>query len=63
MKHTLRVIRLFFFLLCLVGAWLISYSVPEWDEYRGLAVFIGAAIGALVILVDAIIFLSKGNCP
>jgi uncharacterized protein YacL len=52
MKHTLRVIRLFFFLLCLVGAWLISYSVPEWDEYRGLAVFIGAAIGALVILVD-----------
>ena len=52
MNHTLRVLRLFFFLLCLVGAWLISYSVPEWDAYRWLAVFIGAGIGALVILVD-----------
>ena len=52
MNSTLRVIRLFFFLLCLAGAWLISYTVPEWDEYRWLAVFIGAAIGALVVLVD-----------
>ncbi len=55
MRHTLRVIRLFFFLLCLVGAWLISYAVPEWDNYRWLAVFIGAAIGALVILVDVLL--------
>jgi len=52
MNTTIRVIRLFFFLLCLVGGWLISYTVPEWDEYRWLAVFIAAAIGALVILVD-----------
>lgn len=52
MSTTLRVIRLFFFLLCLLGGWLISYTVPEWDEYRWLAVFIAAAIGALVILVD-----------
>jgi uncharacterized protein YacL len=55
MKHTLRVIRLFFILLCIVGGWLISYSVPEWDEYRWVAVFIGTAIGALVILVDILI--------
>jgi hypothetical protein len=41
MNHTLRVLRLFFLLLCLVGAWLISYTVPEWDSYRSLAVFIG----------------------
>lgn len=52
MNYTLRVLRLFFFLLCLVGAWLISYTVPEWDAYRWLAVFIGAGIGALVILID-----------
>ena len=52
MNHTVRVIRIFFFLLCLVGGWLISYGIPEWDEYRALAVFIGGAVGALVILVD-----------
>ena len=55
MNHTLRILRLFFFLLCLVGAWLISYTVPEWDAYRWLAVFIGAGIGALVILVDVML--------
>ena len=52
MKHTLRVIRLFFLLLCIIGGWLVSYGIPEWDEYRWVAVFIGAAIGSLVILVD-----------
>jgi uncharacterized protein YacL len=55
MNHTLRVLRLFFLLLCLVGAWLISYVVPEWDSYRWLAVFIGGAIGSLVILVDVML--------
>ena len=52
MNETIRVIRIFFLLLCIVGGWLISYGVPEWDQYRFLAVFIGAAIGTLVILVD-----------
>lgn len=55
MQYTLRVIRLLFFLLCLTGAWLISYTVPEWDEYRWVAVFIGAGIGALVVLVDILL--------
>lgn len=55
MQHTLRVIRLFFLLLCLLGGWLISYGIPEWDEYRWLAVFVGGSIGALVILVDILL--------
>jgi uncharacterized protein YacL len=55
MNHTLRVIRLFFILLCLVGGWLVSYGVPEWDEYRWLAVFVGGAIGVLVVLVDVML--------
>lgn len=55
MHTTLRVIRLFFLLLCILGGWLISYGVPEWDEYRWLAVFIGAGIGILVILVDILL--------
>jgi uncharacterized protein YacL len=52
MSHTIRVIRLFFLLLALLGGWLVTYAVPEWDDIRWLGVFIGGAIGALVILVD-----------
>jgi xanthine/uracil permease len=52
MNPTIRIIRLFFLLLSLLGGWLVSYSVPEWDQYRWLAVFIGGAIGTLVILID-----------
>lgn len=52
MNATLRIIRLFFLLLCLLGGWLISFAVPEWDDYRWLAVFVSGGIGALVILVD-----------
>ncbi|HSH09534.1 MAG TPA: PIN domain-containing protein [Oceanipulchritudo sp.] len=55
MNPTLRVLRLFFFLLCLIAGWLISYTVPEWDAYRWVAVFIGAGIGALVILIDVML--------
>jgi uncharacterized protein YacL len=55
MNQTLRILRIFFFLLCLIGAWLISYTVPEWDAYRWLALFIGAGIGALVVLVDVML--------
>lgn len=55
MTQTIRIIRIFFFLLCLVGGWLISYGVPDWDRYRWLATFIGACIGALVILLDVLL--------
>lgn len=55
MNQTLRVIRLFFLLLCLLGGWLVTYTVPEWDEYRWLGVFMGCGIGLLVILVDILL--------
>ncbi len=55
MKHTLRVIRVFFLLLCLTAAWLIAYVVPEWNPHRWLALAIGGCIGALVILVDLLL--------
>lgn len=53
--QTLRVIRLFFLMLCLLGGWLVTYTVPEWDEYRWLGVFMGCGIGLLVILVDILL--------
>ena len=52
MTHTIRILRLFFLLLCIAAGWLVSYTVPEWDEYRWLAVFIASAMGALVVLID-----------
>jgi uncharacterized protein YacL len=54
-QQTLRVIRLFFLLLCLLGGWLVTYTVPEWDEYRWLGVFMGCGIGVLVILIDILL--------
>lgn len=54
-SQTLRVIRLFFLLLCLLGGWLVTYTVPEWDEYRWLGVFMGCGIGLLVILIDLLL--------
>ncbi|NDV62455.1 TRAM domain-containing protein [Puniceicoccales bacterium CK1056] len=55
MAYTIRILRLFFILLCIAAGWLVSYSVPEWDEYRWVAVFIAAAMGALVVLVDVLL--------
>lgn len=55
MNATIRALRIAFFLLCVVGAWLITFTIPEWDPYWPRAVFIGAAIGALVILVDILL--------
>jgi uncharacterized protein YacL len=55
MIQTIRILRLFFLLLCIIGGYLITVGVPEWDEYRWLGVFIGASIGALVILVDVLL--------
>jgi uncharacterized protein YacL len=55
MDPTIRSIRIFFFILCVIGAALISYSIPDWDQYRWSAIVVGAAIGALVILVDILL--------
>ena len=55
MSASIRAIRLFFLLLCLGGSYLTAYVVPEWDQYRWLAVFIGGALGTLVILTDVLL--------
>lgn len=52
MKKTIFIIRIFFFLVCVFGSWLVCFSVKEWDEYQLLAICIGMMLGALVILVD-----------
>lgn len=55
MSATIRAIRIFFLLLCLTGSYLTALVVPEWDEHRWLAVFIGGAIGVLVVLTDILL--------
>lgn len=55
MKKTLLVIRICFVLLCVLGAWLLCYTIPEWDHFRGVAVAVGGLIGALVVLVDILL--------
>jgi len=52
MLKTIIILRIFFFCLCIAGAWLVGFSVREWDAYRGLALVIGALLGAFVILLD-----------
>ncbi len=52
MIPSLRIIRIFFIILCLVGGWLIAYAVPDWDDYHLLGMFIGGGIGVLVVLID-----------
>jgi len=55
MDKTLPAIRLAFMLLCMLGGWLVCYSVTDWDDHRLLASFIGLSIGALVVLVDILL--------
>lgn len=55
MNKTLLVIRLAFWVLCVVGGWLVAYTIKEWDDYRWLAMIVGALIGALVVLVDVLL--------
>lgn len=55
MAHTLRIIRIFFLLLCVCAGLLVAYAVPEWDEHRWVAVLIGFLAGVLVILVDVLL--------
>ncbi|MDF3059350.1 MAG: PilT protein domain protein [Rariglobus sp.] len=52
MNKTLFPIRLVFIMLCAAAGWLVCYAVRDWDAHRALAVFIGLAIGSLVVLVD-----------
>jgi len=52
MNKTLFPIRLVFIFLCAAAGWLVCYSIRDWDGHRSLAVFIGLAIGILVVLVD-----------
>lgn len=52
MNKTLFPLRVVFVLLCAAAGWLVCYAVREWDEHRALAVFMGLAIGSLVVLVD-----------
>src|SRR5690606_29357660 len=39
----------------IVGSYLVTLSVPNWGEMVPMALFIGACIGALVILVDVML--------
>lgn len=55
MKKNLLIIRILFMLMVGAGSWLLSYTVEDWERYRGLALFIGLSIGALVILVDILL--------
>ncbi|HLS28977.1 MAG TPA: PIN domain-containing protein [Opitutales bacterium] len=55
MNKNLLTIRILFFFLCIAGSWLITYTIQEWDDYRLLAMVIGALIGTLVILVDILL--------
>ena len=41
MKKTLLTLRICFLVLCVLGSWLLCYTIPEWDHYRGLAVAVG----------------------
>lgn len=55
MNKTLPAIRLVFIMLCMLGGWLVCYSVQEWDEHRLLASIIGLSIGILVVLIDILL--------
>ncbi|MGE9292496.1 MAG: PIN/TRAM domain-containing protein [Puniceicoccales bacterium] len=53
MKRTIFIIRIFFFVLCVIGAWLIRYAAGyEGTEKLGSYLLFGALLGALTILVD-----------
>lgn len=55
MNKTLLVIRICFLALCVLGSWLVCYTIREWDQYRGVALAVGALIGTLVVLVDVLL--------
>lgn len=52
MDKTLLPIRLVFVALCAAAGWLVCYTIPDWDQFRGVALTVGFCIGLLVVLVD-----------
>ena len=53
MKKTVFILRIFFFVLCVIGAWLIHYAAGyENGNKLWWYLFFGALLGALTILVD-----------
>lgn len=55
MASTLRAIRIFFFLLCIIGSYVSTLVIPGWETQSYRAIFIGGALGALVILTDILL--------
>lgn len=55
MDKTLLPIRVVFVALCASAGWLVSYTILAGDTYRGIASFVGLAIGLLVVLVDVLL--------
>ena len=55
MNKTLLAIRIAFLALCPLAAWLVCYTITEWDRYLPLAITIGLLIGVLIILVDVLL--------
>lgn len=55
MNKTLLPIRACFIALCASAGWLVCYSVADWDQYRGMAAFVGFSIGVLVVLTDLLL--------
>ena len=41
--------------MCIVGSWLLCYTIREWDHYRTAAVLVGGLSGVLIILVDVLL--------
>ncbi len=53
MKKTIFILRIFFFVLCVIGAWLIHYAAADVDAGNlWWYLFFGALLGALTILID-----------
>jgi uncharacterized protein YacL len=52
MDKTLLPIRIAFVLICTAAGWLVSVTTLAGDDRHALAVIVGGAIGALVVLVD-----------
>ncbi|MEM8549615.1 MAG: PIN/TRAM domain-containing protein, partial [Verrucomicrobiota bacterium] len=52
MRKTITTIRILYFLLCLVGAWLVHYAADYENTRLGSYLFFGALLGALTILID-----------
>jgi len=55
MNKTILVLRIGFLAMCVIGSWLLCYTIREWDHYRTMAVLIGGLIGVLIILVDVML--------